>query len=111
MVMKKIRLTQAQSETREYPDLDVDHVYTIIGIEADDYRIVNLGGRPFLYPATHFEVLDATEPEDWVTESGEDGEKYAYPPQLGAPGFFEDYLEGQPEPAAAFDEYLKARLS
>ena len=65
---------------RKYPDLTPDQPYPVIGIEADDLRILNDQGRPFLYPRELFAVVDAQEPSDWVNEWGEDGERYAYPP-------------------------------
>jgi hypothetical protein len=49
--------------------------------------------RPYLYPARLFQVLDPREPADWVTDYGDDGERYAYPPPLNDPGFFEDFLD------------------
>ena len=31
--------------------------------------------RPYLYPARLFEVVNPSEPADWTTEIGEDGER------------------------------------
>ena len=58
-----------------YPDLTPDHPYVVLGIEADDFRILNDVGRPYLYPHELFEVVDSREPEDWVSELGEDNER------------------------------------
>jgi len=57
----------------EYIDLTPHQSYAVIGIEADDYRILNDYGRPYLYPKDIFEIEDFHEPGDWVTEIGEEG--------------------------------------
>lgn len=88
-----------KAKTR-YRDLTVGQLYDVIGIEADDFRILNDAGRPFLYSADLFSVVDAREPNDWVTEVGEDGERYSYPPPLNKPGFFEDFFDQKAKPVA-----------
>ena len=40
------------------PDLKLGQPYFVIGIEADDYHILNDHGKPYLYPAELFEVID-----------------------------------------------------
>jgi hypothetical protein len=94
-----------------YPDLTPGQPYVVLGIEADDLRILNDQGRPYLYPHEIFNVVDAREPEDWVTENGEDNERYAYPPPLNSTGFFEDYFDGKPEAVATFWRVMNRRLS
>ena len=76
-----------------YNDLTKGNVYRVIGIEADMYRIMSDEGLPFLYPPEIFTIIDASEPKDWETNYGEEGERYAYPKELNAPGFFEDYFD------------------
>jgi len=49
------------------------------------------------------------QPESWITETGEDGEHYAYPPELNAPGFFEDFFDG--EPSRPFWTAVNAKLA
>lgn len=39
-------------------------------------------------------MVDATEPGFWVSERGDDGERYAYPGAWARVGFFEDYHDG-----------------
>lgn len=73
-------IVKLKKRTTRYRDLTFGQPYVVIGIEADKFRILNNAGRPFLYPPTIFTVLDRREPSDWVTEIGEDGERYAYPP-------------------------------
>lgn len=102
----KLRRRDAQ-----YPDLATAQEYVVIGIEADDYRILNDQGRPFLYPQVLFEVVDAHEPADWISEFGEDGERYAYPPALNGSGFFEDFFEDNREAVATFWRAVNQRLA
>ncbi len=71
--------------------ISLGKVYTVIGIEADKYRILNDENDPTLYPPELFEIIDKNEPVNWITEYGEDGERYSYPPELNDVGFFEDY--------------------
>ncbi len=95
----------------DYPDLTPDQPYVVIGIEANDLRILNDQGRPFLYPRELFEVIDPHEPSDWVSEFGADGERYAYPPSLNAAGFFEDFFDDQRQAVAAFWQVVNQRLA
>ncbi|HBL31725.1 MAG TPA: hypothetical protein DD490_33295 [Acidobacteria bacterium] len=94
-----------------FPDLTPDQPYVVLGIEADDYRILNDRGRPYLYSPEIFTVLDTREPADWVSEVGGDNERYAYPPPLNDCGFFEDYFDGRPEAVATFWRVMNRRLS
>ena len=66
--------------------------------------------RP-VYPRESFEVVDPREPEDWVTEFGEDRERYAYPPALNPRGFFEDFFDAKEEAVTTFWRVLNQRLA
>ncbi|NJL29235.1 MAG: hypothetical protein HC897_15820 [Thermoanaerobaculia bacterium] len=92
-------------------DLTPGQPYVVLGIEADDLRILNDQGRPYLYPRELFTTLDASEPSDWVSERGEDAERYAYPPALNSPGFFEDFFDGKLEAIATFWRVMNRRLA
>src|SRR5436309_4049030 len=94
-----------------YRDLTSDQPYVVIGIEADDLRILNDAGRPFLYPVDLFTTVDAHEPNDWVTEFGEDRERYSYPPPLNKPGFFEDCFDEKAKAVATFWRIVNRRLA
>ncbi|HKP36788.1 MAG TPA: hypothetical protein VJT71_08010 [Pyrinomonadaceae bacterium] len=94
-----VKLTKREAE---YPDLTFGQPYAVIGIEADDYRILNDAGRPFLYPSSLFTRIDSQEPRSWVTEFGEDKERYSYPSALNRPGFFEDFFDEEPNTVATF---------
>lgn len=94
-----------------YPDLTPNQLYVVIGIEADDFRILNDAGRPFLYPPEIFSMIDAQEPNDWVTEFGEDRERYSYPPSLNKPGFFEDFFDEKRRAVVTFWRVVNQRLA
>jgi hypothetical protein len=86
-------------------------VYDVIGIECDEYRIINdrkdsrLGDDPVLYSPELFDVCDPAEPPDWISRV-EDGNRYAYPPELNPVGFWEDYHDGVPLAVEAFKAYM-----
>lgn len=103
-----VKLRDADST---YPDLSPDQPYLVLGIEADDLRILNDHGRPYLYPRDIFAVIDAREPEDWIRERGDDEELYAYPAPFAGAGFFEDFFDGNLEAIATFWRVMNRRLS
>ena len=102
----KLRRTNAR-----YRGLTPGQPYDVIGIEAGDFRILNDAGRPYLYSSSLFKVLDAREPADWVTDLGDDGERYAYPAPLNNPGFFEDFFDGKPKAVRTFWHVVNERLA
>jgi len=104
-------IVELKKEESQYPDLAPEQPYFVIGIEADDYRILNDSGKPYLYPPHLFEVLDWREPDVWTTDYGEDGERYSYPPALKEAGFFEDYFDGKDEARSKFWHVINRRLS
>src|SRR5262249_47056943 len=104
-------VVKLKKKNARYPDLITGQLYAVLGIEADQFRILNDAGRPFLYPSHLFSVVDAREPTDWVTEIGEDGERYSYPAPLNGPGFFEDYFEQKPSAMATFWRSINRRLA
>jgi len=104
-------IVKLKDKNPDYTDLTADQPYFVIGIEADDYRILNDSGKPYLYPAHLFEVIDPREPNTWITDYGEDGERYSYPPALDEAGFFEDYFDGKDEALMTFWHIINKRLS
>ncbi|MGO9122263.1 MAG: hypothetical protein ACLQPD_32200 [Desulfomonilaceae bacterium] len=104
-------IVKLKEKSPEYPDLTLDQPYFVIGIEADDYRILNDSGKPYLYSSHLFEVVDPQEPSIWMTEYGDDGERYSYPPALNEAGFFEDYFDGKDEALSKFWHVINNRLS
>lgn len=95
----------------KYSDITPGQLYFVIGIEADDYRILNDGGKPYLYPSELFQIVEYYEPGDWVTEYGSEGERYSYPPLLNRAGFFEDYFEGNEKAVSIFWHEVNKRLA
>ncbi len=85
-------IVKLKKKNARYRELTFGQSYVVIGIEADELRILNDAGRPFLYPRNLFSVINAQDPVDWVTEFGDDGERYSYPPPLNKSGFFEDFF-------------------
>ena len=104
-------IVKLRRKTTRYADLTSGQCYAVIGIEADDFRLLNDRGQPYLYPSQLFDVVDASEPEDWLTEFGEDGERYAYPPPLNTCGFFEDFFDARKEAVATFWQVVNQRLA
>lgn len=104
-------IVKLRQRDERFPDLTPDQPYLVLGIEADDLRLLNDKGRPYLYSRDLFTVVDAREPDDWVNELGEDKERYAYPPPFNAEGFFEDYFDGRTEAVATFWRVMNHRLS
>ena len=103
-----IKLKKRNARNR---DLTFGQPYAVIGIEGDEFRILNDAGRPFLYPPTLFSLLDKREPGDWVTEIGDDGERYSYPPPLNKAGFFEDFFDQKAKAVATFWQIVNRRLA
>jgi len=68
-------IVKLKKKNSSYRDLTFGQPYVVIGIEADELRLLNDAGRPFLCRPTLFSVVDAEEPSDWVTEFGDDGER------------------------------------
>jgi hypothetical protein len=104
-------IVKLRKRNPRYGDLTFGQAYVVIGIEANDLRILNDAGRPFLYPPDLFRVVDQQEPNDWVTEFGEDQERYSYPPTLNKPGFFEDFFDDKRKAVVTFWRVVNQRLA
>ncbi len=104
-------IVKLRRSAKKYPDLKVGQPYVVIGIEGNEYRLLNDAGRPYLYPPNLFRIADRKEPDDWVSESGADGERYAYPAPLNEPGFFEDFFDRRPEAIRTFWQVVNRRLA
>ncbi len=104
-------IVKLRHKKAHYPDLTPGQRYVVIGIEGDELRILNHAGRPYLYPPALFKVIDACEPADWVTDLGDDGERYAYPAPLNAPGFFEDFFDDKAKAVKTFWHVVNQRLA
>jgi hypothetical protein len=103
-------IVKLKKKNARYRDLTFGQPYIVIGIEADHLRILNDAGRPFLYPPSLFSFVDSREPVDWVTEFGEDGERYSYPSPLNKSGFFEDFFDQKAKAVSTFWRVVNQRL-
>jgi hypothetical protein len=67
--------------------------YFVLGIDRDDFRVINDSGDPILYPKELFEVLDAAIPAGWRLSEDEEDRGYYYldPIRTSEPGFWEDF--------------------
>jgi hypothetical protein len=104
-------IVKLKKKSARYRDLTFGQPYVVIGIEADHLRILNDAGRPFLYPPNLFSLIDPKEPVDWITELGDDGERYSYPPPLNRSGFFEDFFDEKAKAVATFWRIVNQRLA
>jgi len=94
-----------------HPDLSKGQLYCVIGIEADYFRLLSDTGKPYLYPPERFEIIDFHEPEDWVTEFGDNGERYSYPGPLNQAGFFEDFFDQKHQQISVFWHVVNQNLA
>ena len=53
-------------KSARYRDLTFGPPYVVIGIEADEFRLLNDAGRPFWYEPSLFLVVDNRTPAEWV---------------------------------------------
>jgi len=104
-------IVKLNKKNKDYPDLTPELHYVVIGIEADEFRILNDRGRPYLYPPKIFDLIDQRESRDWITEIGQDGEKYAYPPPFNSIGFFEDFFDGEEKAVTTFWRTVNQQLA
>jgi hypothetical protein len=104
-------IVKLKKKNSRYRDLTFGQPYVVIGIEADYLRLLNDAGRPFLYPPGIFAIVDSREPKDWVSEFGEDQERYSYPPPLNKPGFFEDFFDEKRKAVVTFWRVVNQRLA
>ena len=95
-----------KTNAAKVPALTPGNIYRVIGIEADDFRIMNDHGEPCLYAPRIFQVIDDSPGVDWEWKVGTEGERYAYAAVLAAPGFFEDYFDGKRRARMVLQAYL-----
>ncbi len=102
----KVRLKKFKKPIPAFEALSENRVYYVIGIEADWYRLLDDYAKPCLYPYKAFLIVDPSEPPDWTTEYGEDGERYSYNRKIFRRGFFEDYFDRDPKAIEIFNNYI-----
>jgi hypothetical protein len=86
--------------------------YFVLGVEAENFRVINDGGELILYPRDLFDVSDASIPPDWLRQEDEDGDVFCGPSATLEPGFFEDFFwsSGDSEAQDAAQKVLNAIL-
>lgn len=104
--MKVVLRNSVAPDGRNLWSLTVGREYTVLGIECDDYRLMADTSEPLLFPPECFELVDPSEPDFWVSEVGDDGERYAYPPGWGVSGFFEAWHDRMKLVRRVFAEQL-----
>jgi hypothetical protein len=75
------RLHKGVTPLEEYYVIEVSHV---------EFRVIDDGGEPILYPKALFEVIDPTLPPGWQFCEYLDGEYHLEPVRTGRAGFYED---------------------
>ena len=93
---------------RRLGSLTLGRPYEVLGIECDGYRLLNDCGEPCLFEPECFEVTDPHEPAVWISELGDERERYAYPFGWGVPCSFEAWHDGVDLIRGVFAEQLRA---
>lgn len=106
--MKVVLVNADAPGGQHYWSLTVGREYEVLGIECDSYRLLDDAGEPVLFDPQCFEVVEPQEPPFWVFQVGDEGERYAYPPGWGVPGFFEAWHNGDEVVQRVFAEQLGA---
>lgn len=102
-----VRIKDSISEDEIPIRLSSAKCYKVIGIEADYFRLLDDDSDPVLHEQDLFSVVCAKEPADWISEFGEDGERYANPGGFHEVGFWEDYHDGVPDVVEQVKNYLE----
>src|SRR5687768_16709003 len=75
----------------EHRGLSAGAVYDVVGLDSQNFRVIDDNDQPFLFRKGLFDVVDPSIPDDWVTETLGD-EYYVDPPECAEKGFYEDYF-------------------
>ncbi|MEO8549581.1 MAG: hypothetical protein ABI678_06395 [Kofleriaceae bacterium] len=92
---------------RTFGTLTPGNVYRVIGIEAGMLRIIDDSGEPILFAPQAFDTIEAAEPADWISNRGDEGERYAYPQGFGRSGFFEDWHDRDQGARSKLSAYVR----
>lgn len=88
-------------------NLSQGSVYEVIGIGSNDFRILDNDNKPYLYRPNLFKIINKNEPDFWITEYGNEGERYSYPKEINKAGFFEDLFDDDIRAKHKFEKVLK----
>ncbi len=90
--------------------------YFVIEINQEEFRVVDDGGEPILYPKELFDVVESSLPPGWQFDEYSDGGYQLGPTKTAAPGLYEDFFGSDGDRAAqakaqqAVREVLEAAL-
>lgn len=91
----------------DWRSLTLGKEYLVIGLNDEDYRVVNDFNEPILYPKECFEITDSRVPEDWRRDDHADGEYRINPIEVAKPGFYEKFFDDVPEAQEVFRRVLE----
>jgi hypothetical protein len=94
-------------DSRSFRHLSKEKEYYVIGLDHESFRVVDDKGDPVLFPRNVFDIVDESVPQDWIWDWFSEDEFYASPPELHAPGFYEDFFERKEEAVRQFESYLQ----
>jgi hypothetical protein len=94
------------ADESEHRRLSVGTVYDVVGLDSENFRVIDDSDQPFLYSKALFEIVDPSIPGDWITETRDDV-YYTDPPECAARGFYEDYFDGVASAVGAFEDFRK----
>lgn len=83
------------------------HIYTVIEISEDLFRVIDDCGEPILYPIGLFDIIDCSIPSGLVFLDAGDGEYFIGPSDCLYPGFYERYFDKEPNAVAKFEVVRK----
>lgn len=90
----------------EHRGLSVGTIYDVVGLDSQNFRVIDDRDEPFLYPKALFDVVDPSIPDGWITETKDD-EYYVDPPEFAEPGFYEDYFDRVEAAVEKFEAFRK----
>jgi hypothetical protein len=91
----------------EHRGLSAGAVYDVIGLDNENFRLIDDNDRPFRFPKALFEIVDPSVPADWVTRTYDDDEYHVDPPECAERGFYEDYFDGIESAVKRFDAFRR----
>ncbi len=106
-VKTKENVHQLDIEGLEHPGLRENKVYDVIGLDDENFRVIDEKGEPILYPKYLFVVIDDFVPSRWIKREYSDGEYFIDPPELSKRGFYEDYFDHKEYAIKLFEAVLR----
>lgn len=104
-----VRLQDSRWVMAFFPrNLSVNREYLVLAIEGDSYRLLSGDGEhdgPHLYDRRFFEVVDASEPDDWTEDRAPGGQRYTRPHGFTS-RTWDDYLDRDSDAVAMVRAYL-----